>query len=170
MVDIFKISFEFNYFKNWKQCWNFTHLSYLSESQAIILLWGPISRQQRQDSRANSANRASCCAAGCSLVALPDDAVGQWRRPAQPLPLHFKAAAFVLGHAPAVHLHVRLKDLPDPLLGLELLVWFTCGHRGGGSALFRLSREPSKNNSNCFCFQISANQLSLMFLVSLFSF
>lgn len=83
--------------------------------------------------RAPRADRLSLCE---WAELLSDGAVGERRRPAQALPLHLEAAAFVVGHAPAVHLHVRLEDVPDLLLGLKLLVWLTCTQTG------RLSWQP----------------------------
>lgn len=57
------------------------------------------------------------------FFSLSDGAVGEGRRPAQPLPLHLEPAALVVRHAPAVDLQVGLKHLPDLLLGLEHFVW-----------------------------------------------
>lgn len=56
---------------------------------------------------------------------LSDDAVGEGGGPAQPLALHLKATSFVISHAPAINLQVRLEKLPNLLLGLQLPVWLT---------------------------------------------
>lgn len=73
-----------------------------------------------------------CCCRGVASLRLSDDAVGEGGGPAQPLALHLEPTAFVVGHAPAVHLQVGLKKLPDPLLGLQLSVGVTCTQTNTG--------------------------------------
>ena len=60
---------------------------------------------------------------------LSDVAVGEGRRPAQPLPLHLEPAAFIVGHALGVDLQLGLNELPHPLLGLQLSVRLTWTQR-----------------------------------------
>lgn len=67
-----------------------------------------------------------CCTGFSQLhKLLSDDAVGEGGGPAQPLAFHLKATSFVIGHAPAIDLQVRLEKLPNFLLGLQLLVRLT---------------------------------------------
>lgn len=100
-----------------------------------------------------------CCTGFSQLhKLLSDDAVGEGGGPAQPLALHLKATSFVIGHAPAIDLQIRLEKLPNFLLGLQLPVRLTWTREERDS-------EGKWKNPNVFVVQIQNKDFISYFLI-----